>query len=56
MFLNGCDNLQKITMSKNIADQVLEKLYSEEMPIDKILMFGEDLERFETLKEKIKYI
>lgn len=43
-------------MSKNIADQVLEKLYSEEMPIDKILMFGEDLERFETLKEKIKYI
>ena len=54
MFLNGCDNLQKITMSKNIADQVLEKLYSEEMPIDKILMFGEDLERFETLKEKNK--
>ena len=41
-------------MSKNIADQVLEKLYSEEMPIDKILMFGEDLERFETLKERNK--
>ena len=54
MFLNGCKNLQKITMSKNIAEQVLETLYSEEMPIDPKLMFGEDLERFETLKEKNK--
>lgn len=54
MFLNGCKNLQKITMSKNIAEQVLEKLYSEKMPIDPKLMFGEDLERFETLKEKNK--
>lgn len=54
MFLNGCENLQRITMSKNIAGQVLETLYSEEMPIDKTLMFGEDLERFETLKEKNK--
>ena len=54
MVFNGCKNLQKIIMSKNIAEQVLEKLYSEEMPIDKTLMFGEDLERFETLKEKNK--
>ena len=50
----GCESLQKIAMSSNIAEQVLEKLYSEGMPIDKTLMFGEDLERFETLKEKNK--
>ena len=54
MFLNGCENLQKITMSQNIVERVLEKLYSEEMPIDKTLMFGEDLERFEALKERNK--
>ena len=41
-------------MSKNIAEQVLETLYDEEMPIDKTLMFGEDLERFEALKERNK--
>ena len=50
----GCESLQKITMSRNIAGQVLERLYSDGKPFDQTLMFGEDLERFETLKEKNK--
>ena len=49
-----CENLQKIIMSNNMSSQVLEQLYSEEMPIDQTLMFGEDLERFEALKERNK--
>ncbi len=49
-----CIKLQRIIMSNNISDQVLETLYREEMPIDQTLMFGEDLERFETLKERNK--
>ena len=48
----NCKSLKKVIVSEDVSEEFLEQLYRLDLPIDKTLMFGEDIERFEKLKAK----